>query len=153
MWFVYILSIVIVIIINYIIAKKFSDIAEIKGHEGGTYFWFTFIFGLVGMLMVIALPNEKDVRKQELPLAPLATQTIVTPKTEISTQTPKVNHSWRCDNCGKMATQSPCEHCGYGAEKENAPYWCGNCGHSGPYDDRCPKCNSTLKRFNVNKNQ
>lgn len=21
-------------------------------------------------------------------------------------------HSWRCHNCGEMATQSPCEHCG-----------------------------------------
>ena len=21
-------------------------------------------------------------------------------------------HSWRCDHCGNMATQSPCEHCG-----------------------------------------
>ena len=25
---------------------------------------------------------------------------------------PVATHSWRCDNCGNMATKSPCEHCG-----------------------------------------
>lgn len=34
--------------------------------------------------------------------------------------------------------------------KENAPYWCGKCGHDGPYDENCPMCGSTIKRFNVN---
>ena len=25
---------------------------------------------------------------------------------------PVATHSWRCNNCGNMATKSPCEHCG-----------------------------------------
>jgi hypothetical protein len=65
---------------------------------------------------------------------------------------PVATRSWRCDNCGNMTTQSPCEHCGYDEEKKHIPYWCGNCGHAGPYDDRCPTCGSSLKRFNVSQN-
>ena len=57
MWFLYLLGIVIALIIDYVIAKKFEEIAEMKGHKGSTYFWFTFIFGVVGMLMVVALPS------------------------------------------------------------------------------------------------
>ena len=29
------------------------------------------------------------------------------------------------------------------------PYWCGKCGYDGPYDGNCPKCNSSLKKYNV----
>ena len=42
----------------YLIAKKFSEIAEMKGHDGDIYFWFTFFFGICGMLMVVALPDK-----------------------------------------------------------------------------------------------
>lgn len=34
-------------------------------------------------------------------------------------------------------------------KETNAPYWCGNCGHDGPYDGICPICNSSIKRYNV----
>jgi len=61
MWFLYLLSIAIALVIAYVIAKKFADIAEMKGHEGNTYFWFTFWLGVVGMLMVVALPNKNGV--------------------------------------------------------------------------------------------
>ena len=30
-----------------------------------------------------------------------------------------------------------------------APYWCGNCGYEGPYDDNCPNCNSSIKKYKV----
>lgn len=45
--------------VAYIVACKFSEIAEMKGHNGSTYFWYTFWLGIYGMLMVIALPNIK----------------------------------------------------------------------------------------------
>ena len=57
MWILYLLGVVIALVIDYVVAKKFADIAEMKGHEGDTYFWFTFLLGVVGMLMVVALPN------------------------------------------------------------------------------------------------
>ncbi|MBQ3081243.1 MAG: DUF4339 domain-containing protein [Clostridia bacterium] len=47
---------IIFILIWFIVSKKFAEIAEMKGHKGSAYFWFTFLMGLVGMLMVIALP-------------------------------------------------------------------------------------------------
>ena len=108
MWFLYLLGIVIALMIDYYIAKKFSDIAEMKGHEGNTYFWFTFIFGLIGMLMVIALPNTEAITIKNLP----DKQVPPAPKNEVDAAIQRATHSWRCDNCGEMATQSPCEHCG-----------------------------------------
>lgn len=33
----------------------------------------------------------------------------------------------------------------FAPDNPDAPYWCGNCGHSGPYDGPCPACNSTMK--------
>lgn len=56
--FIYIIAIVVAVIINYFVAKQFSNIAEMKGHKDNKYFWYTFILGIVGMLMVVALPND-----------------------------------------------------------------------------------------------
>lgn len=78
MWFAYLLGIVIGLVIDYFVAQKFAEIAEMKGHIGNTYFWYTFFLGVVGMLMVIALP---DVSKKEVPQAP-----IVVPAANLSVQ-------------------------------------------------------------------
>ena len=106
MWFLFLVCLIIVLIIDYIIAKKFSDIAEMKGHKGSTYFWFTFLFGSVGMLMVIALPNIKEVTIKNMPTV-LSSQT-----STIISQKEKTTHSWRCAACNNMRTKSPFEHCG-----------------------------------------
>ena len=47
-----------VIILWVFIALEFKGIAEMKGHDSMRYFWWTFILGPIGMLMVIALPQE-----------------------------------------------------------------------------------------------
>ena len=109
MWFFYLLGVVIALIIDYIIAKKFADIAEMKGHEGDTYFWFTFIFGVIGMLMVVALPDTIQRYKPTTQAYQARKENMVN---QNATSRPAATHTWRCDNCGKMATQSPCEHCG-----------------------------------------
>ena len=108
MWFLYLLVIIIVIAIDYVIAKKFEQIAEMKGHEGRTYFWFTFIFGIVGMLMVIALPYTRAITINPLP----EKQPAPTPNNKVDSSDQIATHSWRCGNCGQMTTKSPCEHCG-----------------------------------------
>lgn len=49
--------------ISYFVAVKFADIAKMKGHDDNSYFWFTFLLGVYGMLMVVALPyvqNKKN---------------------------------------------------------------------------------------------
>lgn len=30
----------------------------------------------------------------------------------------------------------------------NIPYWCGKCGHEGPYEGSCPECGSSIKKHN-----
>ena len=87
MWFLNLLGCVIAIVIDYVIAKKFEEIAEMKGHFGRTYFWFTFLFSVVGMLMVIALP-EIEVEKTPK-------QSIIKPKDTAGAG------EWKC-TCGKI---------------------------------------------------
>ena len=53
------------------VAKEFQRIAAMKGHEETRYFWWTFLMGPVGMMMVIALPQKaaapEEVKPDELP--------------------------------------------------------------------------------------
>lgn len=49
---------ILLIYINYLIANNFYNIAKTKGFNNKKYFWFCFWLGIVGYLMVIALPNQ-----------------------------------------------------------------------------------------------
>lgn len=77
----------------------------------------------------------------------------------------KPAHEWMCANCGKMISESTCRYCGNKADysrispEQNSanqkavntgdvPYWCGKCGKSGPYEEKCPECGSTMKLYN-----
>ena len=51
--------------INYLIAKNFYMIAQQKGYAEGKYFHFCFWLGLVGYLMVIALPDRAALASKE----------------------------------------------------------------------------------------
>ncbi len=57
-WFV--IGVIIGLIIVYIAARSFGKIAEMKGHDGKTYFWWVFWLGIFGMMMVIALPDRNQ---------------------------------------------------------------------------------------------
>ena len=47
------------LIIDIFVSLTFRDIAEMKGHtESSKYFWWTFFTGIIGMLMVVALPDR-----------------------------------------------------------------------------------------------
>lgn len=50
-----IVSCVVMLIISALVATKFEEIAKMKGHTG--YFWWCFLLGPAGWLMVVALPN------------------------------------------------------------------------------------------------
>ena len=54
-----ILSLVIVLAINWFAAKEFKKIASYKGYDDEKYFWWSFLAGPIGYLMVVALPNKK----------------------------------------------------------------------------------------------
>ena len=107
MWFFYLLGIVVALIIDYFIAKKFEEIAEMKGHIGSTYFWYTFIFGVVGMLMVIALPVQTagDNHKTVLPPAK-----DIWAKAQANAA--NVQSTKRCPYCGDIVKLDRCEMCG-----------------------------------------
>lgn len=49
----------IILAIQGVIAYEFGKIAEAKGYVWKKYFWYTFGFSYVGILMVIALPKKE----------------------------------------------------------------------------------------------
>ena len=62
--FLSILLLIGLILFQYSIAMEFYKIAIMKGFEDRKYLWMSFAFGIVGYLLVIALPN-KDVFIEE----------------------------------------------------------------------------------------
>lgn len=66
---VYILIAIVYLILDYYIAKWFSEAAEAKGYRDSKYFWICFFFGFIGYLLVIALPdrNQRSADIDELP--------------------------------------------------------------------------------------
>lgn len=60
MGFLVFLGIVIAIIIAFVVASEFATIANEKGYEGTKYFWYTLFLGMIGALMVIALPDRNS---------------------------------------------------------------------------------------------
>lgn len=53
-------GIVVILFINYQIANQFYEIAEMKGFQERKYFWIAFLLGIVGYLLVIALPDKNQ---------------------------------------------------------------------------------------------
>ena len=55
---VIILGAIVLLVIDYFVANSFQSVANEKGFESKLYFWLTFLLGIVGMLLVIALPDR-----------------------------------------------------------------------------------------------
>lgn len=53
------LSVLVVLVVNFLFATLMNNIAENKGHENSHAFVLVFLFGIIGMLYVIALPDLK----------------------------------------------------------------------------------------------
>lgn len=58
MW--YVLGAIVLLIICGIIASEFRKIAAEKGFDEGKYFWYPFLFGIIGCLLVVALPDRNQ---------------------------------------------------------------------------------------------
>lgn len=56
---VIIIAVIVVPVVAYFIGKEFEYIANEKGYTSKKYFWWTFLFGAVGISMVIALPDRR----------------------------------------------------------------------------------------------
>lgn len=61
--FISIIVLVVLLCINGFLANKMSDAAENKGYDKRTYFHICFWLGVIGYLIVIALP-DLTIRKQ-----------------------------------------------------------------------------------------
>lgn len=52
------LIVIVYFVLAYFIAGWFSEVASEKGYSSPKYFWICFFMGLVGQLLVIALPDR-----------------------------------------------------------------------------------------------
>lgn len=50
--------IAVLVVLAYYIALWFFEVAEEKGYHSKKYFWICFWLGLIGYLLVIALPDR-----------------------------------------------------------------------------------------------
>lgn len=87
------------------LANCFYDIACEKGFYERRYFWIPFLLGLVGYLMVVALPDrKKEKTEQSHKVTPLVA----------SHQVQKTVGKWTCPCCGNVlpgdVIQCKCGH-------------------------------------------
>ena len=54
-----IVGLLIVLSIDYLIAREFYRVAEMKGYTQKKYLWLPFLLGAVGYMLVIALPDRR----------------------------------------------------------------------------------------------
>ena len=70
MAFLIILGSILLLWILYLIAKEFYKVAQEKGYSEKKYLWLPFLLGMIGYLLVIALPDRGNIPKvinDELP--------------------------------------------------------------------------------------
>ena len=60
MFLISILILAIIFVIDWFAAKQFHEIAKMKGHSESKYLWWCFWLGMIGWLMVVALPDRRD---------------------------------------------------------------------------------------------
>jgi len=53
------------LVIDWLISEEFYTVAYNKGFGERRYFWYCFLFGIVGYLLVIALPTLDDEEKSK----------------------------------------------------------------------------------------
>lgn len=130
------------IAIAWYIANCFYEIACMKGFYEKCYFWVPFLLGIVGYLLVVALPDRKN--EKATPSKPA--QPLFTPQ---GTQKPVGR--WACPDCGNVLPGDVIQcKCGYRRTKENnttptatnmtGKWACPDCGNSHPGDVKQCEC-------------
>lgn len=62
----WLLGLIVGLFIMLLAAFNFAEIAKTKGHSYGKYFAWCFFTGIIGWIMVIALPNQADEMQTDL---------------------------------------------------------------------------------------
>ena len=120
----YILAFIIVLVIQVVLALKFSGYAEEKGYDAMPYFWACLLLGIVGYCMVASLPDLILHQK----IASLNSPGIITTSNTASkfkpattyTQKPDpisvkaIYQTWECQYCltTNDKNQNSCKNCG-----------------------------------------
>lgn len=63
-WFLTLLFVAIFFVIDWFVAQRFDEIAQMKGQPPKKYFWWCFWLGIIGWAMVIALPDRGNAQEQ-----------------------------------------------------------------------------------------
>lgn len=63
-WFLTLLFVAIFFVIDWFVAKRFDEIAQMKGQPPKKYFWWCFWLGMIGWAMVIALPDRVGINQK-----------------------------------------------------------------------------------------
>ncbi len=66
MEFLIILGSILLLWIAYLIAQEFYKVAQAKGYSEKKYLWLPFLLGIIGFLLVIALPDRGNIPHNEL---------------------------------------------------------------------------------------
>ena len=56
-----IIGCILMLVVFWFSAEEFYQIAVMKGHSQRKYFWWSFFTPPLGMLMVVALPDRRDI--------------------------------------------------------------------------------------------
>lgn len=59
-------SLLVGLFISYLVAEEFDKIAVMKGYPEKKYFWWCFCLGLIGWLMVAALPDWVSEKQKQV---------------------------------------------------------------------------------------
>lgn len=66
MWALIIFGIIVVLIIWFFVSQEFYNVAVMKGYPQKKYFFITFFFGIIGALLIIALPNQGSIEGSQV---------------------------------------------------------------------------------------
>lgn len=98
-------AVAVAFIIQYLIAVEFYKVASEKGYNSKKYLWLPFFFGLVGYLLVIALPVKNNsgttiINNDVDNMDKQPTNIINNNYNKIDNQSTK--EEWKCPQCGRI---------------------------------------------------
>ena len=115
-----VLILIVALIVHIALCIKFSAIAYEKGYDSSNYFWACFFLGMIGYVMVAALPDQRLhfilAELQKDPVTPAIKHKANVDPTERSAPPPKGN--WAC-SCGRI-NANYVSSCSCGKSKRDA---------------------------------
>ena len=145
--FACIVALIILVYLDYVISSFFAQAAEEKGYNEKKYFWISFWFGIVGYLLVIALPDKharpgvvRPHPMDSVPTSQSASKTVTissSPKAQAA-KTEQIT-SPITKEVEPITPKEPCPHCG-----EDIEFMGFSSDDIKNGDALCPFCNKAI---------